>query len=133
MSKLSTGVLGVFPHLDTADAAIRRLREASRLASEAWALIESTPYHLVLIDKTMPDEDGLVLLARLQESQYDIPAVLITGDPSAASVDQALRLGAEDYIRKPFVSKEHLVQRIRSVLDRRITELLSGLCAAPRY
>lgn len=92
--------------------------------AEAWALIERETYDLVLLDKTMPHEDGLVLLARLQRSEHEIPTVLITGDPSAETVDDALRLGAEDYIRKPFVSTEHLIRRIRSVLDRRITELL---------
>lgn len=94
--------------------------------AEGWALIESKDgaYDLVLLDKTMPNEDGLVLLARLESSIYKIPTVLITGDPSVETVDEALRLGAEDYIRKPFISTEHLIGRIRSVLDRRITELL---------
>ncbi len=92
--------------------------------AEGWALIQNAPYDLVLIDKTMPHENGLVLLKRLQESEFNIPAVLITGDPSAETVDEALRLGAEDYIRKPFVSTQHLVSRIGSVLDRRITGLL---------
>jgi DNA-binding NtrC family response regulator len=72
----------------------------------------------------MPKESGLVLIERLKETEKDIPAVLITGDPSIETVDEALELGAEDYISKPFHSIDHLVRRLRSVLDRRITGLL---------
>jgi len=92
--------------------------------AEAWPMIESERFDLLLIDKTMPHESGLVLLKRLQDSNLDIPAVMITGDATVETIDEALLLGAEDYISKPFASAAHLVARLRSVLDRRTSELL---------
>jgi DNA-binding NtrC family response regulator len=91
---------------------------------KAWPLIESQPFDLLLVDKTMPEKSGLVLLQQLKDSEHEIPAVLITGDASVETIDEALALGAEDYIAKPFVSTNHLVQRLQSVLDRRVTGLL---------
>ncbi len=98
--------------------------ETAESVAEAWPMIQSQPFDLLLIDKTMPYESGLVLLRRLQESDLDIPAVMITGDATVETIDEALSLGAEDYISKPFASASHLVARLRSVLDRRTTELL---------
>lgn len=92
--------------------------------AEAWPMIESESFDLLLIDKTMPHESGLVLLKRLQDSDLDIPAVMITGDATVETIDEALLLGAEDYISKPFASAAHLVARLRSILDRRTSELL---------
>src|SRR5690606_24234036 len=57
--------------------------ESTLSVAEAWAMIERHDYDLILVDNTMPHESGLVLLQRLQASDYQIPAVLITGDASA--------------------------------------------------
>ncbi len=92
--------------------------------AEAWPLIENEPYDLLLVDKTMPGESGLVLLRRLKDSEHKIPTVIITGDATSETIDEALFLGAVDYISKPFVSVEHLIGRLRSILDRRTSELL---------
>ncbi len=92
--------------------------------AEAWPMIVAESFDLLLVDKTMPDESGLVLLKRLQDSEYSIPSVMITGDATVETIDEALHLGAEDYIIKPFISASHLVARLRSVLDRRTSELL---------
>lgn len=98
--------------------------EVAHSVAQAWPLLEKKPFDLVLIDKTMPEQGGLVLLDKLQRSDHDIPAVLITGDASVETINEALSLGAEDYITKPFVSTDHLLRRLQSVLDRRVTSLL---------
>lgn len=92
--------------------------------AEAWPIIQSEPLDLLLIDKSMPNESGLGLLRRLQQAELEIPAVMITGDATVETINEALLLGAEDYISKPFASAAHLVARLRSVLDRRTSELL---------
>ncbi len=92
--------------------------------AEAWPLIESETFDLLLVDKTMPKESGLVLLKRLKDSEHKIPTVIVTGDATSETIDEALSLGAVDYISKPFVSIEHLIRRLRGILDRRTSELL---------
>ncbi len=93
-------------------------------AAEAWVKIESEPFDLILVDKNMPEEDGLTLLQRLRESGHDIPTLLLIGEVSPEAIDEALRLGAVDYLAKPVINVEHLVRRIGSVLDRRLSHLL---------
>jgi DNA-binding NtrC family response regulator len=91
--------------------------------AEAWPRIESEEFDLLLVDKTMPGQSGSDLLAKLQGSAIEIPTVLLIGDVSVASVNEALALGAADYLSKPIVNTEHFVRRLQSVLDRRLTTL----------
>jgi len=57
---------------------------------------------LVIVDQKMPKLSGLDILRALREHQSDIPAILITAYGSEAVIVEALRLGARDYITKPF-------------------------------
>jgi EAL domain-containing protein (putative c-di-GMP-specific phosphodiesterase class I)/CheY-like chemotaxis protein len=75
---------------------------------------------LVLLDLRMPVMDGfdvLELLQRYAASTY-LPVVVITADDSHASVEQALEMGAHDFVRKPFDTTE-LVLRVRNLLVNR--------------
>ncbi len=91
--------------------------------AEAWPRIESESFDLLVVDKTMPEQSGTDLLRKLQASSLEIPTVLLIGDASIASVDEALALGAADYLSKPIINTEHFVRRLRAVLDRRLTTL----------
>ncbi|MDY7040674.1 MAG: GAF domain-containing protein [Chloroflexota bacterium] len=57
---------------------------------------------LLIVDQKMPKLSGLDILRALRNSQCDIPAILITAYGSEAVIVEALRLGARDYITKPF-------------------------------
>ena len=72
--------------------------------------------HAVLLDVTLPGEDGLVLARYLRE-HYDLGLIMVTA--SAAVVDRVvgLELGADDYVTKPFDLRE-LLARLKSVLRR---------------
>lgn len=98
--------------------------ETAASVAEAWPMIESESFDLLIVDKTMPEESGMELLARLRDAEIDLPSVMITGNATVETIDEALGMGAEDYISKPFASADHLVARLRSVLDRRTSELL---------
>ena len=91
--------------------------------AEAWPRIESEPFDLLLVDKTMPELGGLELLKKLRDAGKETPTVLLISKVSQAAVDEALALGASDYLSKPIVNTEHLVRRLRSVLDKRLTTL----------
>ena len=96
---------------------------AAHSVDEAWPRIESEPFDLILVDKTMPESGGIDLLRMLKDAKIEIPTVLLIGKVSKAAVDEALELGAADYLSKPIVNTEHLVRRLRSVLDKRLTTL----------
>jgi putative nucleotidyltransferase with HDIG domain len=71
-------------------------------ASDALAAIESGDYDITLCDIWMPGASGFDLLAMAHQSQWDMAFILITGQVKAESVVEALRLGASDFLLKPF-------------------------------
>ena len=63
-------------------------------------------YDLVLLDVRMPQLDGLDLLAELRRQRPDVDVVIITGYSSIDSAVRAVKLGAVDYLPKPFTPEE---------------------------
>lgn len=83
---------------------------------EALAAIAATMPHLILLDLMLPAQDGLDILTRLRRDS-DVPVILLTARGSEADRILGLKLGADDYVVKPF-SPGELTARINSVLRR---------------
>ncbi|MBI1944146.1 MAG: response regulator transcription factor [Deltaproteobacteria bacterium] len=81
------------------------------------AQLDGGGFDAVLLDVMMPGMDGLDVLRRIRERRSNIPVVMLTarGDESDRIV--GLELGADDYLGKPFSSRE-LLARLRAVLRR---------------
>jgi CheY-like chemotaxis protein len=79
---------------------------------EALALIEQEGFGCVLTDKNLPGIDGIEIVRRIRQSQPHCACILMTGYASTASAVEALRLGAADYIEKPFDDLERIADRI---------------------
>lgn len=92
--------------------------DASTAHSAAAALkaVESDPPDLVLLDVVMPDMDGFELLGVIRR-RSDIPVIFVSAKDSEPDRVLGLRLGADDYVVKPFSSAE-LAARITAVLHR---------------
>jgi DNA-binding NtrC family response regulator len=84
---------------------------------EALRCIQSAAIDLVILDIKMPKMNGLEVLRRIRHLRPEIPVVMITGYESTDVATEAIHLGANDYITKPFDS-----QRIRSALKRLMAE-----------
>ena len=80
------------------------------------AAADADPPDLVLLDVDLPDEDGRDVLAKLREVA-DVPVILLTGMAEEHDRILGLKLGADDYVVKPF-SPGELAARIQSVLRR---------------
>lgn len=63
-------------------------------------------YAVILLDIKMPAMDGIEFLERLRETKLDVPVLIMTGYPSVPNAAAAIRLGASDYITKPFTPEE---------------------------
>src|SRR5690349_20921128 len=85
-------------------------------ALRALDAFESSSPDLVITDITMPNMDGIQLLRQLREKS-DTPVILLTGPADERDEMVGLRIGADDFIRKPF-SPRVLVERVRTVLRR---------------
>lgn len=83
--------------------------------AEAADLLENNPYDLVLLDVMLPHVDGFELMEYIRP--LEIPVIFITAVDSVSNRVKGLRLGAEDYIVKPFEVIE-LLARIDVVLRR---------------
>ena len=92
-------------------------QEANSAAAAVEAIRHDRP-DLVLLDVMMPGRDGLDLLAELRRAG-DLPVIMVTARGGEADRVMGLRLGADDYMVKPF-SPAELVARINAVLRRRV-------------
>ena len=72
----------------------------------ALAMIQETHYDIMLIDVKMPEMDGLTLLKKLKENEPDIAVVMMTAHGAIQDAVDAMRLGAYDYLLKPFDLEE---------------------------
>lgn len=74
-------------------------------------------YDLVLTDIRMPNIDGLQVLRDIKRFKPHMPILIITGYATIHNAVMAMRLGATDYIEKPFMP-EQLVQAITSAIEK---------------
>lgn len=88
-------------------------------AADALRLVEEKTPDLLLVDAVLPDMDGLALCQHLRAMPdlADVPIIFVTGRDSPYSVAEALSVGGDDYIRKPFIPRE-LTARIRAHIRR---------------
>ncbi|EKV31927.1 DNA-binding response regulator ChvI [Caenispirillum salinarum AK4] len=84
--------------------------------AEALDGLERAPADLAVLDIKMPRMDGMELLQRLRKDT-DMPVIFLTSKDDEVDELLGLRMGADDYIKKPF-SQRLLIERIRSVLRR---------------
>jgi len=80
------------------------------LASEAVNALRQQSYPLVVSDIVLPDLDGTALLKELKFIQPDVEVILITAYGTVASAVEAMKLGAQDYITKPFSHADFLAR-----------------------
>ncbi|HYM30351.1 MAG TPA: response regulator transcription factor [Candidatus Cybelea sp.] len=87
--------------------------------AEALRGLTQTPADLIVLDIKMPRMDGMEMLGKLRRNS-DVPVILLTSKDEEIDEVLGLKMGADDYIKKPF-SQRLLIERIRALLRR--TEL----------
>ncbi len=85
--------------------------------AEALRGLTSQPPDLAILDIKMPRMDGMELLTRLRK-QSQMPVIFLTSKDDEVDEVLGLRMGADDYITKPF-SQRLLIERIRALLRRK--------------
>ena len=94
---------------------------ASRI-NQALDLLKTTKYDLVLTDLMMPDRSGMDLIEAVASGYPDTGVIMFTGYPTVDSVRESMKLGALDYLPKPFTPDE-LVE----VTDKALAKVFSSL------
>lgn len=84
---------------------------------EALKLIEKNDYTVMLLDLRMPGMDGVEVLRRVRRIRPDIRVVIITAYGTVESAVEAMKLGAVDFIQKPFSASE-IRDMVKKIIDR---------------
>ncbi len=108
---------------------VRRILESESFKVETFAnghsaleRIRQESFDLVITDLKMPGISGMDVLKSIKEIQPDLPVIFITGYSSVDSAVEVMKLGAVDYIAKPFTPEE-MLNTIRLALEQRVVDL----------
>lgn len=121
--KSATRLLIVEDEVSLGKTLARGLTEAGYLvehvpsAEEAGPRLAATHFHLMVLDLSLPGQDGLVFLRELRRQGAVLPVLVLTARDDTAELIAGLETGADDYVTKPFAFGE-LVARIRALLRR---------------
>jgi CheY-like chemotaxis protein/glycine cleavage system H lipoate-binding protein len=75
-------------------------------AEEALDRLEESDYDVVIADLMLPGMNGLELTCKIREKKPRIPTIMITGFATIQSATQAMKIGAVEYLPKPFTRSE---------------------------
>ena len=88
-----------------------------RDGKEAWEMFSSDKPDLCVLDIMMPEMDGFSLAEKIKENDPNVPLIFLTAKSMKEDIVRGLKLGADDYITKPF-DPDVLILRINNILKR---------------
>jgi DNA-binding response OmpR family regulator len=89
----------------------------ARDGKEAWEKFNEDKPDICVLDVMMPEMDGFTLAGKIKQSHRDMPIIFLTAKSLKEDIVKGLKLGADDYITKPF-DPEVLILRINNILKR---------------
>jgi len=131
----SLRILIVEDHDDLADALRANLRSEGYQASvasdgrQALAMLRADPPDIIVLDLGIPGLDGLALLARLRAEGHWCPVLILSARDSDSDKVEGFRLGADDYVTKPFRTVE-LMARV-DAMGRRVARERAAASVQP--
>lgn len=92
---------------------------------EGLEIVKSRELHLVILDVMMPVMDGITMLMKTRDMEYEFPVLMLSAKSEEVDKIMGLNMGADDYISKPFTPLE-LLARVNSHL-RRYSKYISAV------
>jgi len=89
----------------------------ARNGRDAWELFHSDRPDICVLDVMMPEMDGFTLAEKMRAEEPGIPFIFLTAKSQREDIIRGLKLGADDYVTKPF-DPEMLILRINNILRR---------------
>lgn len=94
----------------------------ARNGMEGFEKFKKNYFDLIILDVMMPYKDGFTLAKEIRERDQQIPLIFLTAKTLKEDILKGYKLGADDYINKPFDS-EVLLYKIKALLNRRVAPL----------
>jgi two-component system, NtrC family, response regulator AtoC len=100
--------------------------DAAADGETAMARVREDLYHVILLDIVMPGMDGIALLRRIRAENVVSEVIILTGNATIESAIETMKLGAFEYVRKPYSLNELIIQIERAIahqisqLDRQV-------------
>ena len=95
--------------------------DLSESIEDAYDKSTTEDYDLIILDRGLPDGDGLTLIKKIRDEDVHIPILVLTARNEDIDIIEGLNLGADDYLSKPF-DMEILIERIKA-LTRRLNKI----------
>ena len=89
----------------------------TRTGTEAWEKYNETRPDICVLDVMMPEMDGFTLAEKIKDTDPDMPLLFLTAKSLKEDIVRGLKIGADDYITKPF-DPEVLILRVNNILKR---------------
>ncbi len=89
---------------------------------EALNILSRESFSAVFLDLRMPQMDGIETLSKIKEKDPDLPVIMLTASKDLKSAVECIKLGAEDYISKPF-DVEELLELLKKAIEKRALKL----------
>jgi len=95
--------------------------ETAETGEEALEMVEKKEYSILILDVRLPGKSGIQVLREVKASKPHIKSIIITAFPSEGLADEAMRLGAVDYLIKPVLCEnlERLILETLAKCDQR--------------
>jgi len=96
--------------------------ETTATVTEAYQMVNEDNFDLLVLDRKLPDGDGVRLLRRLRSKEVLTPAIVVTAHPSVDTAAEALQSAAFDYLTKPFEPAQLLEKAQCAVADQMLID-----------
>lgn len=91
---------------------------------EGFEKFKKDDFDLCILDVMMPYKDGFTLAKEIREKNADVPIIFLTAKAMKEDVLKGYKVGADDYLNKPFDS-EVLLMKIKAIIQRKATETVA--------
>jgi DNA-binding response OmpR family regulator len=91
---------------------------------EGFEKFKKNDYDLCILDVMMPYKDGFTLAKEIREKNADVPIIFLTAKAMKEDVLKGYKVGADDYLNKPFDS-EVLLMKMKAIIQRKSTDTLA--------
>ena len=81
------------------------LIDAFETAEEALKALKKQPYDIIMVDYRLPGMDGLEFLKQISKLYPNVKKILITAYGNSALISEAMQVGIQDFIEKPFTTE----------------------------